>query len=373
MADIPEVVPSGSLLGPPRVVRLRLVRAANIALGTDPSLVDLYRARYEGAPPRVRVRGGLITIEYGPRIRPGDWGRQSADVRLNPAVGWRIEAPRGVAGLRADLRAARLLGMEVEHAAASSELTLPHPAGPVPLRFGGGTRDVTIHRPLGTAARVKMAGGGARVTFDDQYFKAVGGEGTWKTSDFEQATDRYDITFTRGVRDVVVDTLEPPATPARRLLATVLFTDIVGSTQRAQEAGDQRWRELLDAHDEAVRRLVEREGGRRIKSTGDGVLAVFDGPGRAIRCALALRAELAGIGIEIRAGLHTGELDVRDDDVGGIAVHIGARIMAAAGPGEVLVSRTVRDLVVGSGITLEDRGTHALKGLDDPWQLFAAS
>jgi class 3 adenylate cyclase len=374
MADIPEVLPSGSLLGPPRVVRLRLVRAANITLGTDPSLVDLYRARYEGAPPKVRVRGGLITIEYGPRIRPGDWGRQSADVRLNPAVGWRIEAPRGVAGLRADLRAARLLGMEVEHAAASSELTLPHPAGPVPLRFGGGTRDVTIHRPLGTAARVKVAGGGARVTFDDQYFKAVGGEGTWKTSDFEQATDRYDITFTRGVRDVVVDTLElPPATQARRLLATVLFTDIVGSTQRAQEAGDQRWRELLDAHDEAVRRLVEREGGRRVKSTGDGVLAVFDGPGRAIRCALALRAELAGIGIEIRAGLHTGELDVRDDDVGGIAVHIGARIMAAAGPGEVLVSRTVRDLVVGSGITLEDRGTHALKGLDDPWQLFAAS
>ena len=172
----------------------------------------------------------------------------------------------------------------------------------------------------------------------------------------------------------MVDTLElPPATQARRLLATVLFTDIVGSTQRAQEAGDQRWRELLDAHDEAARRLIGREGGRWVKSTGDGVLAVFDGPGRAIRCALALRTELRGIGIEIRAGLHTGELDLLDDDVGGIAVHIGARIMAAAGPGEVLVSRTVRDLVVGSGIALEDRGTHALKGLDDPWHLFAAS
>ena len=171
----------------------------------------------------------------------------------------------------------------------------------------------------------------------------------------------------------MVDTLElQPGGHARRLLATVLFTDIVGSTQRAQEAGDQRWRELLDAHDDAARRLIGREGGRWVKSTGDGVLAVFDGPGRAIRCALALRTELRGIGIEIRAGLHTGALDLLDDDVGGIAVHIAARIMAAAGPGEVLVSRTVRDLVVGSGIVLEDRGTHALKGLDAPGHLFAA-
>jgi class 3 adenylate cyclase len=137
----------------------------------------------------------------------------------------------------------------------------------------------------------------------------------------------------------------------------VLFTDIVGSTERAQATGDRRWRELLDAHDEAARRLVAQEGGRRIKSTGDGVLAVFDGPGRAIRCAVALRKELEGLGIEIRAGIHTGELDVTDDDVGGIAVHIAARIMAAAGPGEILVSRTVHDLVTGSGIALEDRGT----------------
>jgi class 3 adenylate cyclase len=212
------------------------------------------------------------------------------------------------------------------------------------------------------------------VTFDDQFYKAVAGEAAWKTSDFDQATDRYEIAFTRGVRGVVVDTVEPKDTGrGRRLLATVLFTDIVGSTERAQVAGDQRWRELLDVHDELARRLVAEEGGRLVKRTGDGILAVFDGPGRAIRCALALRAELRGIGIEIRAGLHTGELDLLDDDVGGIAVHIGARIMAAAGPGEVLVSRTVRDLVVGSGIALEDRGTHALKGLDDPWHLFAAT
>jgi class 3 adenylate cyclase len=363
----------GSLLGPPRSVRLRLVRAPSVTLGADPSLAELYRARYEGTPPKVRDRGGVVTIEYGPRFRPGDWSRQAADIRLNPSVGWRIEATRGMVGLRADLRGARLLGLDVEHAAADSELTLARPSGPVQLRFRGGAREVAIHRPAGTAARVQVTGGSSGLTFDDQSYKAVAGEAVWKTSGYDEAADRYDIVFSRGVRNVVVDALDLQAAPqARRLLATVLFTDIVGSTERAQAAGDQRWRELLDAHDEAARRLVGQEGGRWIKSTGDGVLAVFDGPGRAIRCAVALGKELAGLGIEIRAGIHTGELDVRDDDVGGIAVHLAARILAVAGPGEILVSRTVRDLVTGSGIALEDRGTHALRGLADPWQLFAA-
>jgi class 3 adenylate cyclase len=372
--DVARAQP-GSPLGPSRNVRLRLVRAPNVTLGTDPSLAELYHARYEGSPPRVRERGGVVTIEYGPRFRLTDWGgRQAADIRLNPSVGWRIEGSRGLVGLRADLTGARLLGMEVEHAAADSELTLARPAGPVQLWFRGGAREVTIHRPAGTAARVRVTGGSSGLTFDEQSYKAVAGEATWQTSGFDEAADRYDIAFARGVRNVVVDTLElQPAGQARRLLATVLFTDIVGSTERAQAAGDRRWRELLDAHDEAARRLVAQEGGRRIKSTGDGVLAVFDGPGRAIRCAVALRKELEGLGIEIRAGVHTGELDVTDDDVGGIAVHIGARIMAAAGPGEILVSRTVRDLVAGSDIALEDRGAHTLKGLSDPWHLFAAT
>ena len=374
MADDVARAQPGSLLGPSRSVRLRLVRANNVTLGTDPSLAELYHARYEGSPPRVRERGGVITIEYGPRFRPADWvGRQAADIRLSPSVGWRIEGSRGLVGLRADLTGARLLGMEVEHAAADLELTLARPAGPVQLWFRGGAREVTIHRPAGTAARVRVTGGSSGLTFDEQTYKAVAGEATWQTSGFDEATERYDIAFSRGVRNVVVDTLELQPGQARRLLATVLFTDIVGSTERAQATGDRRWRELLDAHDEAARRLVAQEGGRRIKSTGDGVLAVFDGPGRAIRCAVALGKELAGIGIEIRAGIHTGELDVRDDDVGGIAVHIAARILAEAGPGEILVSRTVRDLVTGSGIALEDRGTHALRGLADPWQLFAAS
>jgi class 3 adenylate cyclase len=175
------------------------------------------------------------------------------------------------------------------------------------------------------------------------------------------------------------DAQSPPApTPdgrqrdqAERALATVLFTDIVGSTERARELGDRRWSELLDTHDRLARELVDRFEGRLIKSTGDGILATFDRPGRAIRCATALRDRLRGTGIQIRAGVHTGEVQFRDADVGGIAVHIAARVMAAADTGEVLVSRTVHDLVTGSDYMLEDRGAHALRGMTGEWQLFA--
>jgi class 3 adenylate cyclase len=155
-----------------------------------------------------------------------------------------------------------------------------------------------------------------------------------------------------------------------RVLATVLFTDIVSSTERAAEVGDRRWRELLDVHDELVGRLVERWGGRLVKSTGDGILATFDGPGRAIGCAAALREELSEIGVQIRAGLHIGEVELRGDDVGGIAVHIAARVLATAGPGEIVVSRTVRDLVAGSEVVLQDRGSRRLKGVEGDWQLY---
>jgi class 3 adenylate cyclase len=155
-----------------------------------------------------------------------------------------------------------------------------------------------------------------------------------------------------------------------RVLATVLFTDIVGSTERVGRLGDRRWRELLNVHDEVARRVVEEFQGQLIKTTGDGILAMFDWPGRGIRCAAALRDELGGIGVQIRAGLHTGEVELRDSDLGGIAVHIAARVMAVAAPGEVLASRTVRDLVVGSDITLADRGVQRLKGVEGTWQLF---
>jgi class 3 adenylate cyclase len=167
----------------------------------------------------------------------------------------------------------------------------------------------------------------------------------------------------------------PSPPPARdrgeRALATVLFTDIVGSTDHARQVGDRRWGQLLDTHDRVARELVGQLQGRLVKSTGDGILALFDRPGRAIRCATALRDRLRGNGVEIRAGVHTGEVQLRGDDVGGIAVHIAARVMATARPGEVLVSSTVHDLVAGSDYVLEDRGAHALRGMTGEYRLFA--
>lgn len=158
---------------------------------------------------------------------------------------------------------------------------------------------------------------------------------------------------------------------ADRVLATLLFTDIVDSTRRATELGDQRWRELLERHDEITRAEITRFQGRVIKHTGDGFLATFDGPTRALRCATTLAARMPELGIDVRSGLHTGECEPRGDDIGGIAVHIGARIAALANAGEVLVSSTVKDLVNGSGIAFRDRGTHVLKGIRGEWWLYA--
>ncbi|MDT5255219.1 MAG: hypothetical protein QOD10_299, partial [Mycobacterium sp.] len=158
-----------------------------------------------------------------------------------------------------------------------------------------------------------------------------------------------------------------------RVLATVLFTDIVDSTRRASEIGDRDWRALLDAHDAVIRSQLARFRGREVNTSGDGFLAMFDGPQRAIRCAMAIRDAVQALGIQVRAGLHTGEVEVRGDDIGGIAVHIGARVSALAGPNDVLVSSTLRDLVIGSGLEFEDRGTYELKGVPGEWHLFAVA
>jgi class 3 adenylate cyclase len=158
---------------------------------------------------------------------------------------------------------------------------------------------------------------------------------------------------------------------SERVLTTVMFTDIVDSTKLAVDLGDRRWTELLEDHQQLVRQELTRFRGREIDTAGDGFLATFDGPARAIRCASAIRGAMKGLGIEIRAGLHTGECEVVGERMRGVAVHIGARVAALAGPGEVLLSRTVRDLVAGSGLAFEDRGTHVLKGVPGEWQLFA--
>ncbi len=181
-----------------------------------------------------------------------------------------------------------------------------------------------------------------------------------------------------GDADAVIDEIQEFLTGARhqpeveRVLKTVLFTDIVGSTEQASQLGDRRWRELLDAHDGVIRRELDRYRGEEINTTGDGFLASFDGPARAIRCAQAIASGAPRIGLDIRAGLHTGECELRGEDLAGIAVHVGARVAALAGPGEVLVTNIVRDLVAGSGIEFTDRGRHVLKGVPGEWQVLTA-
>ena len=164
-----------------------------------------------------------------------------------------------------------------------------------------------------------------------------------------------------------------PAHRSDRVLATVLFTDIARSTEHAARVGDRRWKELLATHDVLLGAEVERFRGRTVKSTGDGMLATFDGPGRAIHCALAIRDSVRALGVDVRAGLHTGEIELRSDDVAGVAVHIGARVSALASAGEVLVSSTVKDLVAGSDIEFEDRGEHELKGVPGSWRLYVVA
>ncbi len=172
------------------------------------------------------------------------------------------------------------------------------------------------------------------------------------------------------IREFLTGVREGPE--PERLLATVLFTDVVGSTERAEELGDKRWRELLERHHQAVRRELARFSGRELDTSGDGFLAAFDGPARAIRCAKAVVSAVDDLGLQVRAGVHTGECEVLGEKLAGVAVHVGARVAAQAGPGEVLVSSTVRDLIAGSGIELEDRGLYALKGIDEDRRLYAA-
>jgi pimeloyl-ACP methyl ester carboxylesterase len=180
-----------------------------------------------------------------------------------------------------------------------------------------------------------------------------------------------------GDQEAIVGEIEEFLTGVRRgpepdrVLATILFTDIVGSTEMAASLGDRRWRDLLDAHHGVVRQELGRFGGNEVDTAGDGFLVTFDGPARAARCAIAIRDGVRGLGLEIRAGLHTGECELHDGTVAGLAVHTGARVAALAGAGEVLVSSTVKDLVAGSGIVFEDRGVHRMKGIPDEWRIFA--
>jgi len=215
---------------------------------------------------------------------------------------------------------------------------------------------------------------------DDRYYLV--GHGRYLAEHIADATyvelPGADHTYFAGDQETILDEIQAFLTGVRgapdvdRVLATVMFTDIVSSTDRAAKLGDRRWREALDVHDRLVQAHIDQFRGRRIKTTGDGVLATFDGPARAIRCARAIGDEVRRkLGIEVRAGLHTGEVELRDSDIGGIAVALAARVMAEAGASEVMVSSTVKDLVVGSGIEFEDRGAKQLKGVPGEWRLYA--
>jgi class 3 adenylate cyclase len=193
-----------------------------------------------------------------------------------------------------------------------------------------------------------------------QYFEQPG-EHLPSTGDVDELADRIEAFLTGRRGEMVVD----------RVLATVMFSDVVGSTEKASALGDRRWRSLLDDHDALVRSCVASHRGKFVKSTGDGALATFDGPARAILCGREIRDGVRELGMDVRVGLHTGEIELRGEDVGGIAVHIADRIAALAGAGDVLVSRTVKDLVAGSGLAFVDRGMHPLKGVPDEWQLYA--
>jgi class 3 adenylate cyclase len=222
---------------------------------------------------------------------------------------------------------------------------------------------LVLHRVGDT--RVSVEGG--RYLFTNipgaKYVELPGVDHVMWAGDVNQMADEIEEFLTGTHREVEPD----------RVLATVLFTDLVDSTKRAEEMGDRRWQILLDEHNRLVRYEIERFRGHEIKTLGDGFLATFDGPARAVRCASAISEVVRGLGLEVRCGVHTGEVEMKGEDIGGIAVHIAARIAALADGGQVLVSRTVRDLVAGSNLRLEDRGAYALKGLSESMRLFAAT
>ena len=219
---------------------------------------------------------------------------------------------------------------------------------------------LVIHRAATEVFRVEHGRYLAEHIADARYAELPGTDSLLWAGDLD-ATVAEIQDFITGVR---------PATAPRRVLATVLFTDIVGSTRLAAELGDVRWQARLAEHNRVIRRLLDRFGGTEVKLVGDGFLATFDGPARAVRAAIEIRKEVAELGLEVRAGLHVGEIEVLPGDIAGIAVHIAARVSALAGAGEILVSSTIKDLVVGSGLEFDDRGTQVLRGVPGEWRLF---
>ena len=243
------------------------------------------------------------------------------------------------------------------HLNAQIDVTSILPAVQVPTLVLHRASDIVVPVKLGRKLATELPGA--------KYIEYPEGDHAFWTGDTEAMHGDIEE-FITGHRDHGAAELE-------RVLATVLFTDIVDSTRSAATMGDQRWRRLLDDHDQLAQQVIGKHRGNLVKRTGDGILATFDGPGRAVRCALAFGSAAKGIGLPVRAGLHTGEIELRGNDIGGIAVHAAARVMSQSGSDEVLVSRVVTDLVAGAGLKFAERGSFELKGLPGRWDLFAAS
>jgi pimeloyl-ACP methyl ester carboxylesterase len=224
---------------------------------------------------------------------------------------------------------------------------------------------LVLHRQGDAQVPIELGRELAACITDAKFIEYPGGDHIITTSDVDAVLG--------DIEEFVTGHRETSSSDFERVLATVLFTDIVDSTRSAAAVGDQAWRRLLDSHDQLAIQTVEKHRGVLVKTTGDGILATFDGPGRAVRCALAFGSAAKQIGLPLRAGLHTGEIELRGRDIGGIAVHAAARVMAQSQPSEVLVSRVVTDLVAGAGLKFAERGSHELKGLPGRWDLFAAS
>jgi pimeloyl-ACP methyl ester carboxylesterase len=307
----------------------------------------VWSSDYPWAPTAAERETWLLDVER-------TWGRPETIVDLAPSLALNptlLEQSARYWRLSASPQAAVALGKM--NTQIDVRALLPTIRVPTLVMHRSGDRDINVEEGRYIASRIPGA----------KFVELPGADHFMWTEDADRVLDEIEE-FLTGAR---------PTPETDRVLATVLFTDIVGSTERAARLGDRRWRALLDDFYGEVRRELARFRGQEVDTAGDGFLATFDGPARAIGCALAIRDGVGSLGLDIRSGLHTGEVELAGEDVRGIAVHIGARVAAEAEPGEVLVTRTVKDLVAGSGIEFRDRGTRSLKGLPEEWQIYAAS
>jgi pimeloyl-ACP methyl ester carboxylesterase/class 3 adenylate cyclase len=306
-------------------------------------------ARFADLPPSISSEESIL-------LRVKHWGRGGMIKVLFPSQAFNQDAIDQVAKFER-LSASPGAYKAINMLNASIDVRAILPTVQVPT--------LVLHRRADNMVPVELGRNLASLIPDTKYIEYPDGDHVFFTGDVEAMLADIEE-YVTGHRDSSSGDLE-------RVLATVLFTDIVDSTRSAAAKGDQAWRRLLDTHDQLALQMVEKHRGILVKSTGDGILATFDGPGRAVRCALALGTASKQIGLPLRAGLHTGEIEIRGRDIGGIAVHAAARVMAQSQSNEVLVSRVVTDLVAGAGLKFSERGSHELKGLPGRWDLFAAS